>query len=368
MRIPVLEPCDVIFHPDDKIYAESIRLYQGCPTIAATRGSRLFAGWYAGGTREPHMDNYNLVVMSDDHGVSWSRPLFVIPSDKTRCIHSLDIQLWTDPDGRLWVFWVQERTRRAVPGDTAYVVDGYAFGLDRVHGEWAMVCDDPDAAEPVFSAPRRLDDGFLRCKPLALKSGRWLNFNYDQNDPRYGYSISDDRGLTWTRHYGAQKIATPFDEAMAVELENGDIHMMARTEHRFGALAETTSHDGGLTWDEAKLSRFPDPSTRFFYSRTPGGRLLLVKNNHASERRDMTAFLSEDDGKTWPFRALIDARPGTSYPDADYHDGKIYLVHDCGRTSEREILLSVFTEEDVIAGRPIVPRVISKPSCPPLTK
>ena len=36
-------------------------------------------------------------------------------------------------------------------------------------------------------------------------------------------------------------------------------------------------------------------------------------------------------------------------------------MHDCGRTKEKEILLSVFTEEDVIVGRAIAPRVISKP-------
>ena len=75
----------------------------------------------------------------------------------------------------------------------------------------------------------------------------------------------------------------------------------------------------------------------------------------------MTAFLSEDDGRTWPYRALIDQRDNVSYPDADFYGGKIYLVHDCGRTAEREILMSVFTEDDIMNGRPITPRIISKP-------
>lgn len=367
MTIPVLEPCDVLHYPTDARYAEAIRQYQGCPTIAATRGGRLFAGWYSGGTQEPHMDNYNLVVMSDDRGETWSAPILIIPSDKERLIHSLDVELWTDPEGRLWVFWVQERTRPAGAHETGrldgggFVVDGYVFGCDRIHGEWAMVCDDPDADEPVFSEPRRLDDGFLRCKPLALRSGRWLAFNYDQAHGEYGYSVSEDRGVTWTRRYGARKIPTPFDEAMAVELRNGDIHMMARTAHSVGALAESTSHDGGLTWDEARVSRFPDPSSRFFYSRTPSGRLLLVKNDDDDVRRNMTVFLSEDDGATWPYRAVVDPREDTSYPDADFLDGRIYLVHDCGRCREKEILLSVFSEEDIIAGRPISPKIISKP-------
>lgn len=69
-------------------------------------------GWYSGGWMEPHIDNYNLLVSSEDGGLTWSDPLLIIPSDKERLIHALDIQLWIDPLGRLWVFWVQERVRK----------------------------------------------------------------------------------------------------------------------------------------------------------------------------------------------------------------------------------------------------------------
>jgi len=361
MNIPVLTPCPVLMYPRSSRYAESIRQFQGCPTIAISRGGRIFAGWYSGGNTEPHADNYNLIVISDDQGKTWSSPIAVIPSDKRRCIHALDIQLWTDPSGRLWVFWVQERMRRTLPGDTTFHVDGYTFQLDQIHGEWAMVCENPDADTLVFSAPRRLDHGFLRCKPLALKSGRWINFNYDQTCDRYGYSISDDQGQTWTRHYGAEKIPTPFDEAMAVEKNDGSIHMMARTYPEHGALAESVSHDGGLTWSKARLSQHPDPCSRFFYSRTPSGNLLLVRHGVSSSRKDLTVCLSADDGKTWPWQVVVDSRENVSYPDADFYGGKIYLLHDFERNRGMEILLSVFTEEDVIKGRKIQPVVISKP-------
>ena len=104
-------------YPTDPIYAESIRKFQGCPTLAITRGGRIYMGWYAGGTREPHMENYNLLIYSDDLGKNWSRPLLIIPSSKEKCVHALDIQLWTAPDGRLFVFWVQNNTHPAAPGD-----------------------------------------------------------------------------------------------------------------------------------------------------------------------------------------------------------------------------------------------------------
>ena len=120
----MLEPCKVLFYPTEKEYCdESIRQYQGCPTIAATRGGLLFAGWYSGGRCEPHIDNFNLVIVSEDDGATWSKPVIVIPSDRDKLIHSLDIQLWVDPDGRLWVFWVEYRTSNAVETDPAYIVD-----------------------------------------------------------------------------------------------------------------------------------------------------------------------------------------------------------------------------------------------------
>ena len=190
--------CDVLIRPTDPRFAESIRSFQGCPTLAATRGGRIYLGWYSGGTKEPHMDNYNLLIYSDDKGANWSSPLLVIPSSREKCVHALDIQLWTDPQGRLHVYWVQNNTMlvpevmpERKPGQPLVAVDGYLF-YDFTHSEWEMICDDPDAAEPVFSVPRCLDIGFLRCKPLALSDEHWINFNYDQMHDSYGYSVTKD--------------------------------------------------------------------------------------------------------------------------------------------------------------------------------
>ena len=73
-----------------KEFDENNRFWQGCPTIARTRGGRLYAGWYAGGTREPSLYNYNVLVKSDDNGRTWSRPVLVIPSLKDDIICCID--------------------------------------------------------------------------------------------------------------------------------------------------------------------------------------------------------------------------------------------------------------------------------------
>ncbi|MBQ9115739.1 MAG: exo-alpha-sialidase, partial [Clostridia bacterium] len=271
------QPCEVLYKPDDPKYSEDIRQFQGCPTLAVTKGGRLFLGWYSGGTKEPHIENYNLLVYSDDNGESFSRPLLVIPSSAERFVHALDIQLWIAPNGSLWVFWVQNNafpdtselaeSLKGSSGRPSVSKDGWRFP-DMRHTSWCVVCDDPDAEDMIFSEPRMIGIGFLRCKPLVLSSGRWIFFNYDQLNDRYGYSISDDEGKSFTRYYGAEKICTNFDETMAYERKDGSLRMLARA-NSVGEIAESVSFDKGITWENTKLSGIPNPGTRFFVSRAP---------------------------------------------------------------------------------------------------
>ena len=364
--------CRVQYKPTNAKYDESIREFQGCPTVAVTKGGRVFLGWYSGGTCEPHLENYNYLVYSDDGGKTFGAPLLAIESEKERGVHALDIQLWIAPNGALWVFWVQNNAMPLTRDnefmlwsrqlDTRPVVnsDGYLFP-DMRHTEWCVVCDDPDAKEPVFSEPRLLDIGFLRCKPLVTHSGRWIFFNYDQLNNTYGYSISDDEGKTFTRHYGTQKIPTSFDETMAYQKKNGRIRMFARNNQ--GQIAESTSRDEGMSWSDAQLIGIPSPDTRFYIGRTPSGRIIFVNNDMKEKRQRMSVWLSDDDGTTFPYRKLVDDEGYLlSYPDVDFYENKIYLTYDRERTGAKEIRLLIFTEDDVISkDTELHSQIVSKP-------
>ena len=59
----------------------------------------------------------------------------------------------------------------------------------------------------------------------------------------------------------------------------------------------------------------------------------------------MTAFLSDDDGISWPYHLLLDGRENVSYPDGtEAQDGRLYLIHDFARSNGGYILLSRITE------------------------
>ena len=34
--------CDILYNPRDTRYLENIRMFQGCPTVAVTKGGRIY--------------------------------------------------------------------------------------------------------------------------------------------------------------------------------------------------------------------------------------------------------------------------------------------------------------------------------------
>jgi len=330
--------------------ADDRRLFQGIPGLARAPGGRLWATWYSGGTTEGP-ENFVALATSADAGETWSPIKLVI--DPPGNVRAFDPCLWLDPTGRLWLFWAQSRSW----------YDGRA-------GVWAMVTGNPDAPEPTWSVPRRLCHGIMMNKPLVTRAGVWLlpaalwntgNGMYPELDPlrRANVVASWDRGASWHLLGGAHiPEKRDCDEHMLVECRDGTLRMFIRT--RFG-IAESVSHDGGRQWTDAAPSRIAHTTSRFFIRELRSGRWLLVKHGALDERggrSHLTAFVSDDEGRTWRGGLLLDERPGISYPDGvEAPDGTILIIYDYSRTGAKEILLAAFTEADVAAGRDVSGRV-----------
>lgn len=334
---PFLNPPQVIENPGPR-YAKTSRAFQGIPSLAISPGGRLWATWYAGKTPKEDKNNYVVVVTSGDSGHSWQNA-FVIDPDGTGPVRAFDPELWVDPDGRLWAFWAQ------------------AIGHDAtIGGVWARMTAHPDSANPAWTAPRRLTDGVMMCKPTVLSTSEWIlpASTWAKTDSSARVVVSTDHGQSWQVRgacHVPQDVRT-FDEHMIIERRDQSLWMLLRTRYGIG---ESFSTDRGRTWTEAAPSQIQHPSARFFIRKLLSGNLLLVKHGPIHEqtgRAHLTAYLSQDDGQTWSGGLLLDKREGVSYPDGQQTaDGLIHIIYDFDRRGEREILLAKFTEADVLQGK-----------------
>ena len=330
-------------------FRASRRIWQGIPSIERSKGGRLFVSFYSGGTTE-QLGNYCALVISDDDGKTFSEPIAAaVPEDGHRCYDSC---LWIDPKGRLWFWW-------AVMPD---------------HAVWTVTCDDPDAEVLRWSEERKIGCDVMMNKPIVTSAGDWLfpmavwassvavlheHRSLREETAPFVWRSSDE-GKTFMKIGGPEIDNRSFDEHMILENDDGSLRMLVRTHD---GIAEARSTDGGRTWTHGIKSELTGPDSRFHIKRLRSGRVLLVNHANFTGRNNLTAFLSEDGGKTWCASLLLDGRSGVSYPDcaSENGDGFLYIVYDHERggykscfadakKEAREILYAKITEDDILAG------------------
>lgn len=336
--------------------------------IERTPQGRLWACWVAGGDSPAA---YFVLASSDDDGETWSDPRLVLDSHSNDIPYDRSIlvgNLWTDPLGRLWLIFDQ----------SLHMFDGRA-------GVWATLCENPDADEPVWSAPRRIWHGVTLNKPTVLANGEWLlPISLDQRtgfgpfrgcftdlDPYRGANVfaSTDQGATWERRGAVQFPNPDWHEHMLVERRDGSLWMLARNRN---GIMQSLSRDGGRTWDKPTLPpQIRHPNARFHIRRLQSGNLLLIKHGDQIDshqgRVQLSAWLSDDDGFTWTGGLVLDERSGISYPDGfQAPDGTLYISYDRNRSTDGEILLARFHEDDILEKKLEHPRsklkmLISRP-------
>jgi len=338
----LLNPPKVITNPGcDHLPAS--RRFQGIPSLAISPKGRLWATWYAGKTPGEDQNNYVVVSTSGDGGKTWTETVIIDPDGKGP-VRAFDPEIWVDPKGRLWSFWAQGFRRH----------DG------EVSGVWAMTNDDPDKGDSAWSQPRRLTDGIMMCKPTVLSSGEWvLPASWWRMERSARMFVSKNEGKTWHMR-GAATVPKPLrnnDEHVIVERRDGSLWMLVRIAKT--GIGESVSTDRGRSWSEVRRGSIQHVVARFFVRRLASGKLLLVKHADGVDSRKMlTAYLSDDDGKTWSGGLLLDERGTISYPDGvQTDDGSIYMIYDRNRTADKEIFMAVFTEQDVAAGKDVSGKV-----------
>ena len=328
-------------------YAPATRNWQGCPVVTMTagpNGNRLWAAWFTGGATELSTGNFSVLLYSDDDGETWVDPAVAIVHPDV-VAQVTKPQLWTMEDGRLWVSWSQHTGTGSFDGKM---------------GTWAAICENPEAPleELRWSEPMRLFDGRGNGKITILNKGQaneeWLTTAFDWIDRNYSkvYS-STDKGATWTFKGKAEVTGSTFNNAIIVERkdENGNSYLWMVIRQLEGNMKQSFSYDGGATWTNSQVSHIKHPNSAIYMGYTSSGKLLMINHKDFTGRNNLTAFLSEDGGKTWPYTLLLDARSGVSYPDVVENNGSLYVVYDYDRFNTGRMYMAKITEADIVAGQ-----------------
>ncbi len=251
--------------------------------------------------------------------------------------------IWQAPDGTVWLFynnrkgdtWCNSRIKAKLSKDGAATwSDSFMVTYEEgtmVRGQ-PIVLKDGDYLLPVYS-----EKGNDRERTSGDTESFFLRFKPSTNE--------------WTE---SNRIKSPQGnlQPAVVQLADNDLFCFLR---RGGGYEPTTdgwtqrseSHDGGKTWSEGVKTEFPNPNAAVELTNLKNGDLLFVYNDNMNDRTPLTAAVSRDGGKTWPFRrAIAGGDNDFAYPYAiQAKDGKIHLVFTTnGRTT---IMQAVFNEEAI---------------------
>lgn len=293
------------------------------PNMIQPRGSQRLYFFYA--EKDPaHFNTRTFVWLrhSDDDGVSWSEPI-AVQNLLVRADAALQRRLETNPGGNF-----------AGEGPTLYGREQFYPGPG---GAIQLRPDNPAAPDRIVVPILMIKN---RVGPVARR-GMSDTILY-----------SDDAGCTWKAGGAVPMNHIGISEPDIIELQNGDLLFNARVEDQ-KRRAVSVSHDGGLTWNPARLddSNLPHHTIcfaslrRYRFGRPGGpdadGLLLYCCPFDPDRRRNLSIFLSTDDGRSWRFARTIDP----SYSDysnlAVYHR-EIYLIYGKNTGNPKETVFERF--------------------------
>lgn len=368
----------------------NLRIFQGCPQIEISEGGRLWATWFGSNVqaeRAPfHQDQFSVISTSADGGKNWKEVFVFDPSDLLGGGAS-DPMLWKDSKGNIRFIGLRN-------------ID-FKGQDDFASSAWEFTMLDPEQEHTTWTAPRLLGNKNMSVmKPLIFPDGTIMRSMDDfklvgrPDVVRIRFLKEDVNGQpVFVSEFPVDNDAS-FAEQMPIIRKDGSLFTFYRAKQG-QKFAESV--DGGKTWNLGGYYPMQfSINTKCILKTLPSGRVLLVANDvqmkdergknvycytdasgkqhileeHKTARTRMTAYLSDDDGKTFTHRLLLCDDGQISYPSATLgKDGAIYIVYDQGRgvIGQHTIFLSKITEEDILAGELVdgesfLNNIVSRPS------
>lgn len=273
-----------------------------------------------------------VIRRSTDNGKTWSYPLTLaagqglgkgygdaslirLNNGKILCVYAGINGLWQSrPDSPIRTY-VSESTDNGITWTSGIDITSQLYGTD---------CKDPIRRKWMASfcaSGQAIQTSLGRVMMVAaVREGSDYSLN--------NYLIySDDEGATWNV---SQKAMEGGDEAKVVELADGSILMSIRNKNK-GNRYYTRSTDNGITWATAQLWKdLKEPGCngdiiRYSMEKNGTGKNILLHSIPFDEkdRKNVSVYVSYDEGKTWPTGKTICAGPSAYSSLTVLKDGTI---------------------------------------------
>lgn len=278
--------------------------------VRADNGNLVVAFSGAKGKGHDRSDQHIMVIVSEDGGKTWTKPIDVYPPDGADRAMIKDPYLMVAPDGTVVCSYDNPATQNT--GSISISTD---------HGRtWEFL----GRISPKFDPPCRRFTGGDRVGETLYACGEAFNWEVLLRDPAkanlpISFWKSTDNGRTW------QPVNKAIDHAHANEWD-----VLAISETHFIAVARRypdndrtlffETRDAGRTWSEAvdispMTGRVHDPNLEWLDR--PNGVVLLHGRRKDPKNGDRSAlWISRNEGKTW-----TDYTPVTSRDTRDEYSG-----------------------------------------------
>jgi len=260
--------------------------------------------------------------------------------------------VWQAPDGLVWLFYL---SRYGETWSTSRI-------KAKISKDGALTWSDPFMLS--------FEQGMMvRAHPIVLNDGDYLLPIYHEmgEDTEFVGADSTSLFLRYNPSEPSWKDKNPWTETNRIRSRIGNIQpavvqitddYLVSYSRRGGGyegkergfLVRSESHDGGRRWSPGEDSQFPNPNAAADFIKLRNGHLLLVYNDSFTDRTPLTATISTDNDKAYPYRRnIMEGRGSFAYPTAiQADDGTIHVIFTShGRTM---INHAVFEESAILSG------------------
>jgi predicted neuraminidase len=235
--------------------------------------------------------------------------------------------LWTDPRGRIWLFYV-----------TMY---GSSWNDCKIKYK----ISEDDGASWGEEVILRNELGWMTRNPPLVLGDEVLLPVYDEVSWHSMVIITGDDFKSW-RAYGDLDSPGGAIQPTVIRRDDGSLLMYMRTDA--DRIYMSDSRDEGRTWAQPRPTDLPNPNAAVFLLKLDSGNLVLAYNDSISGRSPLNLALSRDDGRTWRIKRSLEEGNGSfSYPAMTQdEEGMIHVTY----TYNRDTIKHVVTNESWIMG------------------